>query len=124
MYSSHISWSSATTPTPLELYPALAFDRLFRDEVGKADKSVLDAVREDATSYKNKVSTSDKRRLDEYLASVREVEQRIEQAEKMDDCKDGDRRLTSQHRTPSGRNPPGHRSAHAADVRYSRPPAS
>src|SRR6185436_675215 len=54
IYSSHISWSSATTPTPLELYPSLAFDRLFRDEVGKADKSVLDAVREDANSYKNK----------------------------------------------------------------------
>ncbi|MDY3560328.1 DUF1552 domain-containing protein [Gemmata sp. JC673] len=82
IYSSHISWSSATTPTPLELYPALAFDRLFRDEVGKADKSVLDAVREDATSYKNKVSTADRRRLDEYLSSVREVEQRIEQAGK------------------------------------------
>jgi hypothetical protein len=82
IYSSHISWSSASTPTPLELYPALAFDRLFRDEVGKADKSVLDAVREDATSYKKTVSTADQRRLDEYLSSVREVEQRIEQAGK------------------------------------------
>jgi hypothetical protein len=82
IYSSHISWSSATTPTPLELYPALAFDRLFRDEVDKADRSVLDAVREDAAGYKNKVSTSDQRRLDEYLSSVREVEQRIEQAGK------------------------------------------
>jgi len=82
IYSSHISWSSATTPTPLELYPALAFDRLFRDEVGKADQSVLDAVREDANSYKKKVSTADQRRLDEYLSSVREVEQRIEQAGK------------------------------------------
>src|ERR1043165_6518682 len=82
IYSSHISWRSESTPTPLELYPALAFDRLFRDEVGKADKSVLDAVREDATSYKNKVSSADQRRLDEYLASVREVEQRIEQAGK------------------------------------------
>src|SRR5215470_6918509 len=82
VYSSHISWSSPTTPTPLEVYPALAFDRLFRDEVGKADKSVLDAVREDANSYKNKVSTADQRRLDEYLNSVREVEQRIEQAGK------------------------------------------
>src|SRR5689334_11189492 len=70
IYSSHISWSSPTTPTPLELYPALAFDRLFRDDVGKADKSVLDAVREDANSYKNKVSTADQRRLDEYLNSV------------------------------------------------------
>ncbi len=82
MYSSHISWSSPTTPTPLELYPALAFDRLFRDEVGKADKSVLDAVREDANGYKNKVSKADQRRLDEYLSSVREVEQRIEDAGK------------------------------------------
>ena len=82
IYSSHISWSSASTPTPLELYPALAFDRLFRDEVGKADKSVLDAVLEDAKGYKNKVSASDKRRLDEYLTSVREVEDRIASAGK------------------------------------------
>jgi len=82
VYSSHVSWSSPTTPTPLELYPALAFDRLFRDEVGKADRSVLDAVREDANGYKNKVSTADRRRLDEYLNSVREVERRIEDAGK------------------------------------------
>ena len=82
IYSSHISWSSATTPTPLELYPALAFDRLFRDEVGKADRSVLDAVREDANSYKKNVSSADQRRLDEYLSSVREVERRIEDAGK------------------------------------------
>ena len=82
VYSSHISWSSPTTPTPLELYPALAFDRLFRDEVGKADKSVLDAVREDANGYKSKVSKADQRRLDEYLNSVREVETRIDNAGK------------------------------------------
>lgn len=82
IYSSHISWSSASSPTPLELYPALAFDRLFRDEVGRADKSVLDAVREDAAGIRNKVSKSDQRRLDEYLSSVREVEDRIDQAGK------------------------------------------
>jgi len=82
IYSSHISWSSATTPTPLELYPALAFDRLFRDEVGKADKSVLDAVMDDARGLRGNVSKSDQRRLDEYAASVRDVEQRIEQAGK------------------------------------------
>src|SRR6476646_10506747 len=73
VYSSHISWSSASTPTPLEVYPALAFDRLFRAEVGKADKSVLDAVREDASGYKSRVSKSDGQRLEEYLTSVREV---------------------------------------------------
>jgi hypothetical protein len=82
IYSSHISWSSPTTPTPLELYPALAFDRLFRDEVGRADQSVLDAVREDAAGYRNKVSVSDRHRLDEYLSSVREVETRIQRAGK------------------------------------------
>jgi hypothetical protein len=82
IYSSHISWTSPTTPTPLELYPALAFDRLFRDEVGKADRSVLDAVLEDARGLRNAVSTADQRRLDEYLSSVREVEQRIDGAGK------------------------------------------
>src|SRR5206468_1328730 len=82
IYSSHISWSSASAPTPLELYPALAFDRLFRDEVGKADRSVLDAVMEDARSLRLTVSKDDQRRLDEYLSSVREVEQQIGQAGK------------------------------------------
>jgi hypothetical protein len=82
VYSSHISWTSATTPAPLELYPALAFDRLFRDEVGRADRSVLDAVMEDTRSLRSTVSTSDQRRLDAYLSSVREVEKRIEQAGK------------------------------------------
>ena len=82
VYSSHISWSSPTTPTPLELYPALAFDRLFRNEPGRADRSVLDAVLEDATSLRGKVSTSDRRRLNDFLDSVREVEQRIDRAGK------------------------------------------
>ena len=82
IYSSHISWSSPTTPTPLELYPSLAFDRLFKDEVQKGDKSVLDAVLEDATDVRRTISVADQRKLDEYLESVREVERRIEQAGK------------------------------------------
>jgi len=82
LYSSHISWSSPTTPTPLELYPALAFDRLFKDEVQRGDKSVLDAVLEDARDFRKNISTTDQRKLDEYLDSVREIETRIEQAGK------------------------------------------
>jgi hypothetical protein len=82
IYSSHISWSSATTPTPLELYPALAFDRLFRNQGARTDKSVLDAVRADAADYRGRVSRADRHRLDEYLTSVREVEQQIDQAGK------------------------------------------
>jgi hypothetical protein len=82
LYSSHISWTSPTTPTPLELYPALAFDRLFKDEVARGDKSVLDAVLSDAADLRRQVSTADQRKLDEYLDSVRDVEQRIESAGK------------------------------------------
>jgi hypothetical protein len=82
IYSSHISWSSPTTPTPLELYPALAFDRLFKDEVQRGDKSVLDAVLADATGFRRNISTADQRKLDEYLDSVREIELRIEQSGK------------------------------------------
>src|SRR3954453_3114441 len=74
IYSSHISWSSASAPTPLEVYPALAFDRLFRDEVGRADRSVLDAVLDEARGLRGKVGASDRHRLDDYPASVREVE--------------------------------------------------
>ena len=82
LYSSHISWSSPTTPTPLELYPALAFDRLFKDEVQRGDKSVLDAVLSDASDVRRQISATDQRKLDEYLDSVRDVEQRIAQAGK------------------------------------------
>ncbi|MFY7952081.1 MAG: DUF1552 domain-containing protein [Armatimonadaceae bacterium] len=82
VYSSHISWSSATTPTPLELYPALAFDRLFRDPGARTDRSVLDAVLEDAKGVQRKVARADRQRIDAYLSSVREVERRIEQSGK------------------------------------------
>jgi hypothetical protein len=82
LYSSHISWSSPTTPTPLELYPALAFDRLFKDDVTPGDRSVLDAVMDDASSLRRNISKDDQRKLDEYLDSVREVERRIENAGK------------------------------------------
>jgi hypothetical protein len=80
LYSSHISWSSPTTPTPLELYPALAFDRLFKDAATPGDKSVLDAVLADASNLRRNISAADQRKLDEYLDSVRDVEKRIESA--------------------------------------------
>jgi hypothetical protein len=82
LYSSHISWSSPTTPAPLELYPALAFDRLFKDGAARGDQSILDAVLGDAQDLRRRISTSDQHKLDEYLTSVREVEQRLEQAGK------------------------------------------
>src|SRR5437879_9543993 len=61
LYSSHISWSSPTTPTPLEIYPALAFDRLFKDDVNKGDACVLDAVLSEAKAVPPNTSSSDQR---------------------------------------------------------------
>lgn len=82
LYSSHISWSSPTTPTPLEIYPALAFDRLFKDEVDRGDASVLDAVLSEANDLRRNISNNDQHKLDEYLDSVRDVELRIANAGK------------------------------------------
>jgi len=80
LYSSHISWTSPTTPTPLEVYPALAFDQLFKDKAQQGDQSVLDAVLADTRDFRRGISRMDQQKLDEYLNSVREVERRIEQA--------------------------------------------
>ena len=82
LYSSHISWSSPTTPTPLEVYPALAFDRLFKNKAQAGDQSVLDAVLAEAKDLRRNISRQDQQKLDEYFNSVREVEQRIESAGK------------------------------------------
>ena len=80
LYSSHISWSSSNTPTPLEVYPALAFDRLFKNKTETGDRSVLDAILGDAKDLRRNISRQDQQKLDEYLNSVREVEQLIESA--------------------------------------------
>lgn len=95
LYSSHISWSSPTTPTPLEVYPALAFDQLFKDASQLGDQSVLDAILEDASDFRRDISRVDRQKLDEYLNSVREVEQRIERAGKLGEVQGWRPTLTS-----------------------------
>src|SRR5436190_1433256 len=77
-YSSHISWQSATSPVPMEVYPSLAFDSLFDNRGNRRTQSILDRVQEEAVRLSRKVSRNDKAKLDEYLTSVREVETRIE----------------------------------------------
>lgn len=77
-YSSHISWQNATSPVPMEVYPALAFDSLFDNRGSRRNQSVLDRVQEHASSIRSTVGSADRAKLDEYLSSVREVEKRIE----------------------------------------------
>jgi hypothetical protein len=77
-YSSHISWQNATSPVPMEVYPSLAFDSLFDNKGSRRNQSVLDRVRQEAEGLSRKVSAGDKAKLDEYLTSVREVEERAQ----------------------------------------------
>jgi hypothetical protein len=75
-YSSHISWQSATSPVPMEVYPSLAFDALFDNRGSRRNRSILDRVRDEAAGLRRRVSAGDRAKLDEYLTSVREVERR------------------------------------------------
>src|SRR5215213_6951943 len=88
-YSSHISWSSATSPVPMEVYPSLAFDSLFDNRGSKRNQSILDRVREQAADLGREVSAADKAKLDEYLTSVREVEKRAAAMRTTKDTADG-----------------------------------
>ncbi len=76
-YSSHISWQSATSPVPMEVYPSLAFDSLFDNRGTKRNRSILDRVRAEAAGLSRRVGAGDRAKLDEYLTSVREVERRV-----------------------------------------------
>ncbi len=76
-YSSHISWYSADSPVPNEIYPSLAFDSLFENR-GSLRNQILDRVKERAGDLSRQVSSSDKTKVDEYLTSAREVERGIE----------------------------------------------
>ena len=77
-YSSHISWQSPDSPVPMEVYPSLAFDSLFENRGSQRTRSILDRVKDEASSLGRRVSSTDKAKLDEYLTSVREVEKRVD----------------------------------------------
>ena len=87
-YSSNISWRSESTPMAKEVDPRLAFERLFADQLRPGEtaeararreryrKSVLDFVAEDARQLQGRLGRNDRQKVDEYLSSVRELEQR------------------------------------------------
>jgi hypothetical protein len=92
-YSNNLSWRSATTPNPPEINPRAAFERLFGDgdpsetaatraKRERYNKSILDFVRQDTEQLQTTLGPSDRRKMDEYLTAVRELELRIAGAEK------------------------------------------
>jgi hypothetical protein len=106
-YQYNVSWRSATTPMPAERNPRLVFERLFGAGSGderranlelrrKQDRSILDFIRDDAHSLASRASAQDARKLDEYLTSVRELEQRITRLEKLGELPNPD------YATPAG----------------------
>lgn len=92
-YSNNISWRNETSPSGKEISPRLVFERLFSsanpkvagEEAARRQryrKSVLDFVMEDARSLSSRVSGNDRQKVDEYLTAVREIELRVEAAER------------------------------------------
>ena len=92
-YQFNLSWKTESTPMPPEVDPRLVFDRLFSNGIAEEtgenrakrdlyNQSILDLVTEDASRLKSRLGYTDRHKLDEYLTAVRELEQRIQQAEK------------------------------------------
>ncbi len=91
-YSNTISWRTPSAPMPQETSPRAVFERLFggadvdpdpvrRARLARYDRSVLDLVLDDARALQRSLGATDRRKLDEYLFSVRDIETRIIQVE-------------------------------------------
>ena len=104
-YSSHISWRTAGSPVPVEVYPSLAFDSLFENRGSLRNISILDRAKDRAEALSGRISASDKSKLDEFLTSVREVERRVEGLRKAADQAKGaprDQHTETMDRPPVG----------------------
>ena len=76
----NMSWAGRDRPLPPEMIPHRLFDRLFgskEEHWVSREKSILDAVQEDTSALKARLGSQDKNRIDEYLASVRDLERSI-----------------------------------------------
>jgi hypothetical protein len=82
VYYGTVSWSSKNTPIAPEVYPRAVFDRLFDTSGLLRDKSVLDAVLAQSKDVRRDLGAQDQQKLDEFMTSVRDLEQRIERATK------------------------------------------
>ena len=94
-YTNTISWKSANTPLVTQNNPRVVFERMFGD-MGSTDsktrlariqqqRSVLDSVTKEVKQLQGSLGSGDRRKLVEYLDSVRDVERRIQLAEEQND---------------------------------------
>src|SRR4051794_6156501 len=90
VYQNNLSWSSPTTPLPAEAHPRLVFEALFGEGGTRADRqaalrrraSLLDFVKEDISRLGKTLGPADRAKVDQYLEAVRDVERRIQKAER------------------------------------------
>ena len=90
-YTNTISWRGPSTPNPMELSPRALFERLFGDGEStdptvrlkrmSQDRTILDFVSGDLTRLENTLGPGDKRKLEEYVEGIRDIERRISKAE-------------------------------------------
>ena len=89
-YMNTISWRSPTSPMPMEINPRVVFDRMFGDGATAQERlqrierqrSILDAVTGQIRRLQGDLGPNDRNRVAEYLDTVREIERRIQLAEK------------------------------------------
>ena len=91
-YTNTIAWRNPTTPLPIENDPRAVFERLFGTSGStdpavrlarmQRDRSILDAIGEELSGLEQRIGSVDKVKLDEYFESVRDIERRIEMAER------------------------------------------
>jgi hypothetical protein len=89
-YSNTISWATPSQPLPMELDPQVAFERLFGDGSTaqqrtarrEQNRSILDSVMASLTRFKRDLGAGDRARLDEYETDIRELERRLELAQR------------------------------------------
>jgi uncharacterized protein DUF1552 len=88
-YMNTLNWQTETTPLPMEINPRVVFERLFggggtadqRLTRMRTDRSLLDFVADDLAHLQRELGSGDRKKLDDYLTNVREIERRIQRAE-------------------------------------------
>src|SRR5687767_7198699 len=90
IYMNTLSWRTPTTPLPMEINPRKVFERMFgrggstAERIARIqeDRSILDAITRDVASLQLKLGPSDRETMTQYLDNIREIERRIQRAEK------------------------------------------
>lgn len=114
VYGAHVAWSGPTSPLAKEINPRLVYERMFRagrpgGDAARQDAPLLDLVLDDAKQLRDQLGSADRQRMDEYLQSVRALEQRLERSGRPERAKWVPRAVFDPKEAPPEIIPRGHR---------------